>query len=143
MRAGEIDLIVVGADRIAANGDVANKVGTYGLAVLARHHGLPLYVAAPTSTIDLDCPTGAAIPIERRSPGEVTTIQDVPIAPDGAAAENRAFDVTPAELVSAIVTEEGVAHEPYGPTLAEHVRRAGDRAPGSPAGLRGGRPATG
>ena len=131
MAAHEVDCVVVGADRIAANGDVANKVGTYGLAVLARHHSLPLYVAAPTSTIDLDCPTGTDIPIERRSPSEVTAFQDVPIAPDGAAADNRAFDVTPAALVSAIVTEEGIAQEPYGPTLAEHMRRARHRAPGS------------
>ena len=130
MAADEVDCVVVGADRIAANGDVANKVGTYGLAVLARHHGLPLYVAAPTSTIDLDCPSGDAIPIERRSPGEVTAIGDVPIAPEGAAAENRAFDVTPAALVSAIVTEEGIAREPYGPALAEHVRRALQPPPG-------------
>ena len=131
MAAGEVDCVVVGADRIAANGDVANKVGTYGLAVLARHHGLPLYVAAPTSTIDQGCATGADIPIERRSPSEVTALGDLPIAPEGAAAENRAFDLTPAALVSAIVTEEGIAQEPYGPTLAEHVRRAGHRAPSS------------
>ena len=130
MAAHEVDCVVVGADRIAANGDVANKVGTYGLAVLAAHHGLPLYVAAPTSTIDLDCPTGAAIPIERRPPGEVTTLHDLPIAPEGAAADNRAFDVTPAALVAAIITEEGVAREPYGPALAEHVRRARPRPPG-------------
>jgi methylthioribose-1-phosphate isomerase len=125
MASHEVDCVVVGADRIAANGDVANKVGTYGLAVLARHHGLPLYVVAPTSTIDLDCPAGAAIPIERRSPSEVTTVHDLPIAPDHTAAENRAFDITPAALVSAIVTEEGIACEPYGPALADHVRRAG------------------
>jgi methylthioribose-1-phosphate isomerase len=124
MAAHEVDCVIVGADRIAANGDVANKVGTYGLAILARHHGLPLYVAAPTSTIDLDCPTGAAIPIEHRPPTEVTTVQGIPLAPDGAAAENRAFDITPAALVSAIVTEEGIAEAPYGPTLAEHVRRS-------------------
>ena len=131
MAAHEVDCVVVGADRIAANGDVANKVGTYGLAVLARHHGLPLYVAAPTSTIDLDCPTGNDIPIERRTPGEVTALQDLPIAPEGAAADNRAFDVTPASLVAAIVTEEGIAREPYARALAEHVRRARDRDGGS------------
>jgi len=113
MANGEVDCVVVGADRIAANGDVANKVGTYGLAVLAHHHGVPLYVGAPTSTIDLGCPDGAAIPIERRPAGEVTAVGGVAIAPPGFAAENRAFDVTPAALVSAIVTDEGVARPPY------------------------------
>ena len=108
MAAGEVDCVVVGADRIAANGDVANKVGTYGLAVLAHHHGIPFYVAAPMSTVDPDCPTGAAIPIERRSGDEVTSIEGHRIAPAGVAAENRAFDVTPAALVTAIVTEDGV-----------------------------------
>ena len=125
MAAREVDCVIVGADRIAANGDVANKVGTYGLAVLAHHHGLPLYVAAPTSTIDLECPTGDAIPIERRSPAEVTAVEGVRVAPLDMVAENRAFDVTPAALVSAIVTEEGVARAPYGPVLADLVRRAG------------------
>ena len=118
MAGGEVDCVVVGADRIAANGDVANKVGTYGLAVLARHHGVPLYVAAPVSTVDLDCPTGADIPIERRGAEEVTAVGGVPVAPVGMEAENRAFDVTPAELVTAIVTEEGVAIAPYEESLA-------------------------
>jgi methylthioribose-1-phosphate isomerase len=113
MAAGDVDCVVVGADRIAANGDVANKVGTYGLAVLARHHGIPFYVAAPMSTVDPSCPTGAGIPIERRSGDEVTSIQGHRIAPAGVAAENRAFDVTPAELITAIVTEEGVFRAPY------------------------------
>ena len=108
MAAGEVDCVVVGADRIAANGDVANKVGTYGLAVLARHHGVPFYVAAPMSTVDVNCPTGADIPIERRSPEEVVSIGGHAIAPAGIAVENRAFDVTPAALITAIVTEEGV-----------------------------------
>ncbi|MDQ3898024.1 MAG: S-methyl-5-thioribose-1-phosphate isomerase, partial [Actinomycetota bacterium] len=108
MAGGEVDLVVVGADRIAANGDVANKVGTYGLAVLARHHGVPFYVAAPMSTVDRDCPTGADIPIERRSGDEVVSIEGHPIAPPGVAVENRAFDVTPAELITAIITDEGV-----------------------------------
>jgi methylthioribose-1-phosphate isomerase len=125
MAAGEVDCVVVGADRIAANGDAANKVGTYGLAVLAHHHRLPFYVAAPTSTIDLGCPTGHAIPIERRSPAEVTAVEGVTIAPVRTAAENRAFDVTPAPLVSAIITEEGIARPPYGPSLAALVARAG------------------
>ncbi|MDQ6614690.1 MAG: S-methyl-5-thioribose-1-phosphate isomerase [Actinomycetota bacterium] len=108
MAAGEVDCVIVGADRVAANGDVANKVGTYGLAVLARHHGVPFYVAAPTSTIDLSCPDGRAIPIERRASDEVTEMSGRRIAPAGMRAENRAFDVTPAALVTALITEEGV-----------------------------------
>jgi methylthioribose-1-phosphate isomerase len=123
MASADVDCVVVGADRIAANGDVANKVGTYGLAVLAAHHGVPLYVAAPTSTVDLACPTGADIPIERRTPDEVTQLGGTAVAPAGMAAENRAFDVTPAALVAAIITEEGVARAPYGPALAEFVKR--------------------
>ena len=121
MGGGEVDAVVVGADRVAANGDVANKVGTYGLAVLASHHGVPFYVAAPTSTVDLDCQTGAGIPIERRPPEEVTTVGGTVVAPAGVTAENRAFDVTPAALVTAIVTEEGVTTPPYGPALARLV----------------------
>jgi methylthioribose-1-phosphate isomerase len=110
---GSVDCVVVGADRIAANGDVANKVGTYPLAVLAAHHGVPFYVAAPTSTIDRACPTGAAIPVERRPAAEVLELAGQRVAPAGAAADNRAFDVTPAALVTAIVTEAGVARPPY------------------------------
>ena len=113
MAGGEVDLVVVGADRIAANGDVANKVGTYGLAVLARHHGIPFYVAAPMSTVDRQCPTGADIPIERRSGDEVASIAGHVIAPEGVTVENRAFDVTPAGLVTAVITEEGVFRPPY------------------------------
>ena len=113
MAGGEVDCVVVGADRIAANGDVANKVGTYGLAVLARHHRVPFYVAAPMSTVDRACPTGAGIPIERRSGDEVTSIGGHRIAPAGMVAENRAFDVTPADLVTAIITEDGVFRAPY------------------------------
>jgi methylthioribose-1-phosphate isomerase len=109
MAAGEIDLIVTGADRIAANGDTANKIGTYSLAVLAAHHRIPLYVVAPTSTIDLATPTGAAIPIEERDPAEVTARFP---------ARNPAFDVTPAALVAAIVTERGVHRAPYAESLA-------------------------
>jgi methylthioribose-1-phosphate isomerase len=116
--AGEVDCVVVGADRIAANGDVANKVGTYGLAVLARHHRVPFYVAAPLSTVDLDCPDGTAIPIERRPPDEVTTLGGRRVAPEGIAVENRAFDVTPADLVTAVVTEAGLAAAPYPESLA-------------------------
>jgi methylthioribose-1-phosphate isomerase len=124
MAGGEVDCVVVGADRIAANGDVANKVGTYGLAVLARHHGVPLYVGAPLSTVDLDCPTGADIPIERRGAEEVTAMGGVRVAPAGMEAENRAFDVTPAELVTAIVTEEGVVSAPYDESLRRLVAAA-------------------
>jgi len=110
---GSVDCVVVGADRIAANGDVANKVGTYPLAVLAAHHGVPFYLAAPTSTIDRACPTGAAIPVERRPAAEVLELAGRRVAPAGTAADNRAFDVTPAALVTAIVTEAGVARPPY------------------------------
>ncbi|MEA2715828.1 MAG: methylthioribose-phosphate isomerase, partial [Actinomycetota bacterium] len=114
---------VVGADRIAANGDVANKVGTYGLAVLAAYHGVPFYVAAPTSTVDLARASGADIPIEQRPAEEVTMLAGHRIAPEGMAVDNRAFDVTPATLVTAIVTEEGVARPPYAESLADVSRR--------------------
>jgi methylthioribose-1-phosphate isomerase len=107
----------VGADRIARSGDVANKIGTYVLAVLAKEHGVPFIVAAPTSTIDLSCPQGAAIPIEERSPEEVRTVMGLPVAPPGVEALNPAFDITPAHLVTAIVTERGVAYPPYGESL--------------------------
>jgi methylthioribose-1-phosphate isomerase len=113
MATGDVDLVVVGADRIAANGDVANKIGTYSLAVLAREHDVPFVVAAPTSTIDLATPTGAAITVEERSEDEVVRIGTERIAPDGVAAANRAFDVTPARFVTAIVTERGVLRPPY------------------------------
>jgi len=108
MAAGQVDCVIVGADRVAANGDVANKVGTYALAVLARHHGIPFYVAAPTSTVDVATPTGAAIPVEQRGPDEVSLVAGTRLTPDGAAAFNPAFDITPAELVTALITEEGV-----------------------------------
>ena len=117
LAAGDVDCVVVGADRIAANGDVANKVGTYTLAVLARHHGVPFYVAAPLSTVDLACPSGAAVPIEDRPPDEVLQLGGRRIAPAGVSAANRAFDVTPAALVTAIVTEAGVAEPPYDRSL--------------------------
>jgi methylthioribose-1-phosphate isomerase len=109
MARGEVDLVVTGADRIARNGDTANKIGTYSLAVLARHHAIPLYVVAPTSTVDLDAESGADIPIEERDPTEVTA---------RFAAKNPAFDVTPAGLVTAIVTERGVHRPPYTESLA-------------------------
>jgi methylthioribose-1-phosphate isomerase len=109
MARGEVDCVITGADRIAANGDTANKIGTYALAVLAQHHQLPFYVVAPSSTVDLRTPTGAEITIEERDPGEVT--QRFP-------ARNPAFDVTPAALISAIVTESGIHRQPYSTSLA-------------------------
>jgi len=113
LAAGDVDVVVVGADRIAANGDVANKIGTYPLAVLAREHDVPFVVAAPTSTIDLATPDGSSIPVEERPGDEVVRIGDERIAPAGVAAANRAFDVTPADLVTAIVTERGILRPPY------------------------------
>jgi methylthioribose-1-phosphate isomerase len=118
MQRGEIDVVVVGADRIAANGDVANKIGTYTLAVLAREHALPFYVAAPTSTIDRSVADGLGIPIEERSSDEVVAIGGHRVAPEGVKARHPAFDMTPARLVTAIVTERGVARAPYTHTLA-------------------------
>ncbi len=117
MKRGEINCAVVGADRVAANGDVANKIGTYTMAVLANRHGVPLYVAAPTSSIDLSCPNGDRIPIEERCQREITHIFDRQIAPCGINVANPAFDVTPHELVTAIITEKGVARPPYGRSL--------------------------
>lgn len=124
MSRGKVDLVVVGADRIAANGDVANKIGTYSVAVLARENAVPFYVAAPTSTIDLSLPSGAEIPIEERSPLEVTEVAGVPVAPEGVHAANPAFDVTPARLVTAIITERGVLRPPYAGSLGDAVRAA-------------------
>ncbi len=118
MRQGKIGAVVVGADRIAANGDVANKIGTYGVAVLAHEHQIPFYVAAPWSTIDLQTPDGSRIPIEQRSPREVTHVAGTQIVPDGVRVENPAFDVTPANYVTAIITERGVARPPYDESLA-------------------------
>lgn len=118
MRAGEIDLVVVGADRIAANGDVANKIGTYTLAILAERHGIPFYVAAPLSTVDLDTPDGDAIPIEQRDPAEVTHFAGQQIAAPGVSALHPAFDVTPAAQVTAIITELGVVRAPLSDGLA-------------------------
>jgi len=124
MAADEVDVVIVGADRIAANGDVANKIGTYPLAVLARHHAIPFYVAAPTSTIDPATSDGDAICIEERDPDEVRTFRGRPIAPAGTAVRNPAFDVTPARFVTAIVTEIGVAHRPYARSLPAQLHRA-------------------
>ncbi len=121
LKSGRIGCVVVGADRIAANGDVANKVGTYGVAVLAKENGVPFYVAAPVSTLDLSLASGDAIPIEQRAAAEVTHVFGHPIAPPGTAVQNPAFDVTPARYVSAIITERGVARAPYEASLRELV----------------------
>lgn len=117
MKAGRIGCVVVGADRIAGNGDVANKIGTYSVAVLAKENGLPFYVAAPISTLDLSLDSGEQIPIEERSPREVTEVFGVPVAPVGIAVQNPAFDVTPNRYVTAIITEKGVARAPFGESL--------------------------
>jgi methylthioribose-1-phosphate isomerase len=113
MRQGKVDLVVVGADRIAANGDTANKIGTYGVAVLAREHRVPFYVAAPLSTIDLNTADGAGIPIEQRSAKEVTHVGGTQLAPDGAQVWNPAFDVTPHQYIAGIITERGICRPPY------------------------------
>jgi methylthioribose-1-phosphate isomerase len=131
MARGEIGCVVVGADRIAANGDVANKIGTYALAVLAAHHRLPFYVAAPWSTVDLDTPSGEAIPIEERQGDEVLTLAGQRIAPAGVPARYPAFDVTPEALVTAIVTERGVVRRPYG----DGLRALAPAARPGPSGL--------
>jgi methylthioribose-1-phosphate isomerase len=117
MKQGKIDCVVVGADRIAANGDAANKIGTYMVAVLARQHNIPFYVAAPLSTVDLATATGDAIPIEQRDPKEVTHLNDHQLTPDGVGVHNFAFDVTPNELIEAIITDRGVARAPYTESL--------------------------
>jgi methylthioribose-1-phosphate isomerase len=113
MQTGKVDVVIVGADRIAANGDVANKIGTYTLAVLAARHRIPFYVAAPLSTIDPAIPDGSAIPIEERAASEVTGYAGTRWAAEGVSVANPAFDVTPADLVTAIVTEKGVIEPPY------------------------------
>ncbi len=119
MARGEVNVVVVGADRIARNGDVANKIGTYSVAVLAREHGIPFYVVAPVSTIDLATPDGSAIPIEERSADEVTHHGGRRLAPAGVSVRNPAFDVTPARYVTAIVCERGVARPPFEASLAK------------------------
>jgi len=126
MRQGLVDAVIVGADRIAANGDVANKIGTYTVAVLARQHDIPFYVAAPLSTLDLSIPDGSHIPIEQRTPVEVTHIGNTRIVPEGVSVFNPAFDVTPNEFVTAIVTEVGVARTPYFESLAR-LARSGEK----------------
>jgi methylthioribose-1-phosphate isomerase len=132
MARGEVDVILVGADRVAANGDTANKVGTYTLAVLAARHGIPFYVCAPTSTVDLATPDGAAIEIEERRAEEVTEFRGVRIAPPGTEVRNPSFDVTPAELITGIVTEEGVIAAPYETGLAAAVASAAARWAATP-----------
>jgi methylthioribose-1-phosphate isomerase len=118
MRQAQIDLVVVGADRIAANGDTANKIGTYSVAVLAREHGIPFYVAAPVSTVDLQTPDGDHIPIEERNPREVTHLGPTRLTPEGALVRNPAFDITPHTLIAGIVTERGVLRPPFMTSLA-------------------------
>jgi methylthioribose-1-phosphate isomerase len=113
MRQAKVDVVLVGADRICANGDFANKIGTYGLAVLAHHHGVPFYCAAPWSTVDASLPEGDLIPIEQRAPAEVTVMAGRPIAPHGAAALNPAFDVTPARYVTGFITDRGILQPPF------------------------------
>ena len=125
MRTRQVDLVVVGADRIAANGDVANKIGTYTVAVLAKEHGIPFYVAAPISTIDFATPDGSTIPIEERNAKEVTHLGPTRLTPIAAHVRNPAFDVTPHQFVTAIITERGIARPPYTDTLAELVHNKG------------------
>jgi methylthioribose-1-phosphate isomerase len=124
MQSGRVDVVVVGADRIAANGDTANKIGTYTVAVLAARHRIPFYVAAPSSTFDAALATGAEIPIEERPAAEVTGFREVRWAPEGVAVANMSFDVTPAELITGIITERGVVTQPYASGIAAVLRRA-------------------
>jgi methylthioribose-1-phosphate isomerase len=121
MQEGKVDAVVVGCDRVAANGDVANKIGTYGIAVLAKRHGIPFYVAGPTSSIDVACPSGKHIPIEQRDPTEVSHIFGRALAPKGVRVFNPAFDVTSQDLISALITEKGVIHPPYQENIRKHV----------------------
>jgi methylthioribose-1-phosphate isomerase len=124
LKSGRIGCVVVGADRIAANGDVANKIGTYSVAVLAKENRVPFFVAAPVSTLDLTLACGDLIPIEQRAPAEVTHVFGQPVAPPGAAAANPAFDVTPARYITAIITENGVARAPYEESLRQLMNQA-------------------
>jgi methylthioribose-1-phosphate isomerase len=124
MRQSKIQAVVVGADRVAANGDVANKIGTYTVAVLAKEHGIPFYVAAPWSSVDMECPDGEHIPIEQRSQREVTHVGATRIAPEGVKVENPAFDVTPARYITALITERGVVRPPYAESLKQLAESA-------------------
>jgi len=130
MQKKKVDLVIVGADRIAANGDTANKIGTYGLAVLARAHGIPFYVAAPLSTIDPALPDGGVIPIEERNPDEMTHLGGIRTAPEGVAVWNPAFDVTPGNLITAIVTEAGLVRPPFAAGIPRVMRQATDAGSG-------------
>jgi methylthioribose-1-phosphate isomerase len=125
MAQGKIQAVIVGADRIAANGDTANKIGTYSVAILAREHGIPMYVAAPFSTVDLDTADGTGIPIEQRAASEITHFAGKQIAPTGVMVENPAFDVTPARYITAIITERGVAKAPFNDSLLKLGERKG------------------
>jgi methylthioribose-1-phosphate isomerase len=122
MRKGLVDAVIVGADRVAANGDVANKIGTYAIAVLARHHEIPFYVAAPHPTLDPSTATGDEIPLERRAASEVSSFGGSPVAPDRTPVLNLAFDVTPAELVDGIVTDRGLLRPPYAESVGAAAR---------------------
>jgi methylthioribose-1-phosphate isomerase len=128
LRSGRIGCVVVGADRIASNGDVANKIGTYSVAVLAKENGVPFYVAAPVSTFDLTLASGDQIPIEQRPASEVTHVFGVAIAPENIGVQNPAFDVTPARYVTAIICEHGIAREPYQQSLAALAAKAAHAA---------------
>src|SRR5207253_428427 len=129
MKQGKVDCVVVGADRVAANGDTANKIGTYMVAVLAKQHKIPFYVAAPISTIDLSIASGDDIPIEERSAKEVTHVRDQQLAPDGAKVQNFAFDITPAEFIAAIITDRGIARPPYVESLKSLATTRSAHAP--------------
>jgi methylthioribose-1-phosphate isomerase len=130
MRAGKVDLVLFGADRAAANGDVANKIGSYNIAVLAKEHGIPCYSVVPTSTIDLSLAHGDLIPIEERGWDEVAKVGAEQIAPDGVKVYNPAFDVTPHRYLTGIITEEGVCYPPYAQSLRRAVEAAGERRSG-------------
>jgi methylthioribose-1-phosphate isomerase len=136
MAQGKIQAVIVGADRIAANGDTANKIGTYSVAILAREHGIPMYVAAPFSTVDLETPDGSRIPIEQRAAKEVTHFGGKQIAPTGVAVENPAFDVTPARYIYAIITERGVATAPFNDSLRKLGESQTPAPNGKPRGAR-------
>jgi len=127
MKKGVIDGIIVGADRIASNGDVANKIGTYSVAVLAKEHGIPFWVAAPLSTIDMQMPDGEGIEIEQRNPEEVRRIGETVITPENVPVAHPAFDVTPCRYVHAIITDQGIARPPYAESIRELFQKTGGR----------------
>jgi methylthioribose-1-phosphate isomerase len=129
MKNGQVDAVVVGADRIAANGDTANKIGTYMVAVLAKKHNIPFYVAAPMTTLDLSLSSGEQIPIEERDASEITHIRDHQLGPDGVSVQNPAFDITPNELITAIITDKGIAEPPFEVSLKKLSNSAGGLRP--------------